>query len=108
MDSRTGSAVAKVVDAVQDDLTEITDLLSRCLVKMRELESHARGINGLGSTLKSKGNEVEQIVTVLRDESIRVAAKMLAEPKPIVTIVNEQHAADVRRARQTTHKEVGV
>lgn len=98
-DNRTGTAVQKVVDAVQEDVGEIVDLLSRGLGKMRDLEGHARGINGLASILKSKSAEVELIVSVLKEESERVASKMLAEPRVIRESVDEEKAAEVRAAR---------
>ena len=99
-DNRTGPAVQKVVDAVQEDIGEVVDLLTRGLEKMRDLEGHARGINGLASTLKGKGNEVEQVIAVLREESERVAAKMLAEPRAqIRESVDEVKLAEVRERK---------
>jgi hypothetical protein len=99
-DNRTGPAVQKVVDAVQEDIGEVVDLLSRGLAKMRDLESHARGINGLASTLKGKGNEVEQVIAVLGEESERVAAKMLSEPRPAITqTVDEAKLEEVRERK---------
>lgn len=90
----------KVVGAVQEDVAEIVDDLQRALDKMRELEGHAKGINGLASILKGKGNEVEQVIAVLKEESERVAAKMLAEPRsPIRESVDEEKVEQVRKAR---------
>ncbi|MEQ1573080.1 MAG: hypothetical protein ABL993_02430 [Vicinamibacterales bacterium] len=100
-DNRTGTAVQKVVDAVQEDIGEIVDLLTRGLAKMRDLEGHARGINGLASILKGKSAEVELIVSVLKEESERVASKMLAEPRAAIReAVDEEKAAEVRKARR--------
>lgn len=98
-DSRTGPAVQKVVDAIQEDVSEIVDLLERGLEKMRDLEGHSKGINGLAGLLKAKGAEIELVVGILREESVSVAKKMLSEPRPIRTHVDEEKAAEVRERK---------
>lgn len=99
-DSRTASAVAKVVSAVQEDIGEVIDLLTRGLEKMRDLEGHAKGINGLAGLLKAKAAEVELVISVLTEESESVAKKMLTEPrKEITQRVDEAQADAVRSAK---------
>jgi hypothetical protein len=101
-DNRTGPAVQKVVEAVQEDLGDAINLLQRGLDRMRELEGHAKGINGLASTLKAKSTEVELVISVLREESEGVAKKMLTEPRePIRQSVDHGKVEEVRASKAT-------
>lgn len=96
---RTGPAVQKVVEAIGEDISEIVDLLQRGLEKMRDLETHSKGINGLAGLLKAKGSEIELVIGILREESLSVAKKMLSEPRPIRQSVDEEKLAEVRERK---------
>jgi hypothetical protein len=70
------------------------------LAKSRELEGHAKGINGLAGILKAKGAEVELVISLLREESDSVAKKMLREPRDAITsTVDEAQAERVRKVK---------
>lgn len=98
--AHTGPAAAKLVEAVREDIGEVVDLLERALRKMREIEDEGRGVNGLATTMRTKGNEIEATIGVLNEESEGVAKKMLREPRePITQTVDEAQAERVRKAR---------
>lgn len=82
---RTGAAVGALVEAVQSDIGDGVADIRRGLDKLRALEAHARGINGLASTLRAKCKEVETAVDVLEEEAESVARKMMGEPKREIT-----------------------
>lgn len=104
-DNRTGPAVQKLVEAVQEDVSEALDLMQRGLDKIRVLEGQSKGINGLSGTLKAKGDEVALAITVIREEAEAVGKKMLREPKaPVI----HQHVDKERAAAVAAAKEMGA
>jgi hypothetical protein len=101
-DTHTGPAAQKLVDAVQEDLGEIVDLLDRALVKIRAVEVAGKGVNGLAATMKAKGGEIGLTIDVLKGEAESVAKKMLHDPRKtpaIVQMVDESKVADVIAAK---------
>lgn len=96
--TRTGPLVGKLVEGIQADISDAIEQLQGGLSKIRALESHTKGVNGLSATLKAKGNEVAQIIDVLEGECEGVAKKMLASaPKePITEHLNADHLAKVK------------
>lgn len=96
-DTRTGALVSKLVEGIQADIGDAVEQLQAGLSKLRALESHTKGVNGLSATLKAKGNEIAQIIDVLEGESDGVAKKMLsASPKEQITErVNTEHLTKV-------------
>lgn len=100
MSVRTGPLMAKTVEGIQADIHEAVEHLEAGLTQMRELESVVRGVNGLSSTLRTKGNEIEQVLDTLRSESDAVAKKMLGTAKePITERVDTAHLEKVSAAR---------
>lgn len=77
-DTRTGPLVGKLVEGIQADISDAIEQLEGGLAKIRALEAHTKGVNGLSATLKAKGNEIAQTIDVLRGEAEGVARKMLA------------------------------
>lgn len=102
MDNRTGPAVQKLVESIQEDTTEAVDLIGRGLDKLRTLEAQTKGINGLSGVLKAKGDEIGLAIGVVQEEAEKVAAKMLREPKPAKPIhqhVDTSKVAEVVAAK---------
>lgn len=99
--TRTGPLVGKLVEGIQADLADAVEQLQGGLAKMRALEGHTKGVNGLSATLKARGNEVAQIIDVLSGESESVARKMLGTgtKDPITERLNIEHATAVVAAR---------
>lgn len=99
--AHTGPAAQKLVEAVQEDISEVVDLLERALRKIREVEDEGRGVNGLATTMKGQGNAIQEAMRVIIAEAESVAKKMLrpAPPDPIVQTIDETKLADVRKAR---------
>ena len=95
--------MAKLVAGLQEDLQEIVESLRRGRDLARALEVDAKGVNGLSAFLKSKGNELDNIVSGLEDEAKAVERKMLVQSTtdPIKVTVNEGLKAKVldRKAR---------
>jgi len=98
---RTGSLVNQLISGIQADIADAIQQLEGSLATIRALEAHAKGVNGLASTLKSKGSEIEQIIDVLRSEAHGVARKMLGTPRePIIERVDVAHLDRVAAARK--------
>lgn len=96
-ETRTGPLEGKLVEGIQADIGDAVEQLQAGLSKLRALESHTKGVNGLSATLKAKGNEIAQIIDVLEGEQESVAKKMLSTaPKEQITEkVNADHLAKV-------------
>lgn len=96
--TRTGPLVGKLVEGIQSDISDAIEQLQGGLSKIRALESHTKGVNGLSATLKGQGNAIAEAIKVLTEESQSVGRKMLASaPKePITEHVNADHLAKVR------------
>lgn len=91
-ETRTGPLVGKLVEGIQADIADAVEQLDGGLRKIRALEAHTKGVNGLSATLKAKGNEIAQIIEVLTGESDGVAKKMIgATREPIAERVNADH-----------------
>jgi hypothetical protein len=98
--TRTGPLISQLITGVQADIGEAVEQLEGGLATIRALEAVTKGVNGLASTLRSKGNEIEQIIDVLRNESDGVPKKMLGTPlEPITEQVDADHRERVRAAR---------
>ena len=82
---RSAPLMARAVEVLADDFHHAADLLDEALAVIRELEPVARGINGISATLRAKGNEVETLIKVLRDEAHGLPRKMLP-PAPGVPL----------------------
>lgn len=107
-DTRTGPLVAKLVEGIQGDIADAIEGLASGLAKMRALEGHARGVNGLAATLKAKGAEVQLIINVLQSESESVAKKMLgAAREPITERVDTPLVIRVKDARRESDEREG-
>lgn len=99
-DTRTAPLVGKLVEGIQADIKDTVELLTAGLSKMRALEGHVVGVNGLASTLRGKGNEVQQVIEVLNAEAEAVAKKMLGRSNPTPTVfVNHELVSAVHAAR---------
>ena len=100
-ETRTGPIVVKLVAGLQEDLEEIAESLRKGRDLARGLESVARGVNGLSAFLKAKGNELDNILTGLEEESANVAKKMVGTPlTPVITTtVDLSHTEKVLRAK---------
>lgn len=99
-DTRTAPAVAKLVDAIQEDIQEARSHLDRGLAVLRALEPSARGINGLAAYLKAQGNALDEMLAGLESEAKNVETKMLGGSRPeIVTNVDAAQLEAVRAAK---------
>jgi hypothetical protein len=99
-ETRTGPLVGKLVEGIQADIGDAVELLAAGLAKMRDLEVHVGGLNGIASRLRARSSDVQQVVDALRVERDEVAKKLL--PKPPVEIterVNAVHLEAVRAAK---------
>lgn len=97
---RTGEAVAKLVDAIKEDFKRVTAHLREARALIGELESDAKGINGLSAFLKAQGNTLDKMADDLDAEAIAVEKKMVAPmAKEPVTIIHGEHAEKVRAAK---------
>lgn len=98
--AHTGPAAQKLVEAVQEDIAEVVDLLGRALKKMREIEEEGRGVNGLATTMKARGNLIDETINVLNGESDGVQKKMAGASRvEVVSHVDEAQAERVRAAK---------
>jgi len=98
-ETRAGPIVIKLVAGLQEDIQEIADLLSKARDLAKALEEVSKGVNGLSGFLKAKGNELENIVTGLREESANVERKMLGTRVEASTKVDHAHVERVTKAR---------
>jgi len=99
-ETRTGPLVGKLVEGIQGDIGDAVEQLAAGLAKMRALESHVGGINGLASTLRARSAEVQQVVDVLTAERDTVAKKLLPKaPVEMTERVNAVHLEAVRAAK---------
>lgn len=99
-DTRTGPAVQKLVDFIQEDLSEAAGHLQQGLDMVRALEGETRGVNGLSAFLKSQGNALEKMVSDMAEEAQSVAKKMLGSNRTeVVTVVNPELAEEVATAK---------
>ncbi len=105
MATRTADARKKWADALQADLGEIHELVEKACTLMREVEADTRGVNGLPSFLRSKGNELEQMAKDIRTELEDVPAKLSGEktkkrtPSIVERLGTAEHLAAVGEAR---------
>ena len=99
--TRTGPLINQLIMGIQADIADAVEQLEAGLAMIRALEAHAKGVNGLASILKSKGNEVEHIIDVLSNEADEVARKMLgASWEPIMEHVDAAHLERVAESRK--------
>lgn len=102
-DTRTGPLVQKLVDGLREDMAEAIEHLTRGLATLRALEGETKGVNGLASLLRSKGNELETVIGALEEERDAVPAKMLGGGRPeIVQTVDTEKLAQVRAAKEAS------
>ena len=99
--TRTGALMNQLITGIQADIADAVEQLEGSLATIRALEAQTKGVNGLASTLKSKGSEVEHIIEVLRSEAHGVAKKMLGTSRePIIERVDVKHLERVAQARK--------
>lgn len=99
-DTRTGPLVGKLVEGIQADIADAVEQLQGGLSKIRALESHTKGVNGLSSTLKAEASKLDQMIATLTDESEGVGRKMLGTGRePITEKVDPAHLERVTAAR---------
>jgi hypothetical protein len=99
--TRTGLLIDQLITGIQADIAEAVEQLEGGLGTIRALETHTKGVNGLASTLRSKGIAIEQIIEVLRGEADDVARKMLGTPRePITENVDIAHLERVEAVRK--------
>jgi hypothetical protein len=99
--TRTGPLIDELITGIQADIADAVERLEGGLATIRALETHTKGVNGLASTLRSKGIAIEQIVEVLRDEADAVARKMLGTPRESITEhVDVEHLERVAEVRK--------
>lgn len=98
--TRTGPLISQLITGVQADIGDAVEQLEGGLATIRALEAVTKGVNGLASTLRSKGSEIEQIIDVLRNESEGVSKKMLGTSRePMTEQLDADHLQRVRAAR---------
>jgi len=98
-DTRTGPLVKKLVDALQEDIAEVTEFLRKGREQMKLLEAETKGVNGMSAFLKSKGMELEKMIEDLNDEAAGAEKKMLGSPIVITTNVDKAHVERVAKAK---------
>lgn len=98
--TRTGPLIGKLVEGIQADIGEAVEQLQAGLSKIRALEAHTKGVNGLSSTLKAEASKLDQMISTLTDESEAVGRKMLGTGRePITEKVDAAHLEKVTAAR---------
>jgi len=98
-DTRTGPLVQKLVDALQEDIAEVVGFLQKGRDQIRLLEGETRGVNGMSAFLKSKGNELDKMISDLREEAGGAEKKMLGSPLVITTNVDKAHVERIAKAK---------
>ena len=100
MSTRTGPAVQKLVDGLQEDITEAVGYLAKGLELIRALQGETRGVNGLSPLLTGKGNELDNIIDGLTSECLEIEKKLLGTGRPeIVQKVDADLTEAVKAAR---------
>lgn len=98
-DTRTGKLVEQLVAAVQTDLDEAIVDLERGLTILEAMVADTKGVNGLSSFLKAQSNQLEKMISDIRDESEAVARKLFGTSRPeIVERVNLDKVEELREA----------
>lgn len=98
--TRTGPLIAQFITGVQADIADAVEQLEKGLATIGALEAVTKGVNGLASTLRSKGSEIEQVIEVLRNESDSVSKKMQGTSwEPMTEQLDADHLKRVRAAR---------
>lgn len=101
--TRTGPLVGKLVEGIQADISDAIEQLEGGLAKIRALESHTKGVNGLSGVLKAKGSEIQAAIDTLRGESAGIERKLLGTGRePINERVDATLAKKVAAARVET------
>ena len=102
--TRTGPLVAQLVEGVQADIGDVVDALRAALGKVRALEAHAKGINGLAGTLRAEAQKIDHAISALTEESASVAKKLLGTGRePVAERVDSEHLERVKAAREAVH-----
>jgi hypothetical protein len=98
--TRTRTAAATLVAAVQADIAEIVDALTVALEKARALQEAGAGVNGLETTCRAQSAAIKAVIDVYTEESADIAKKMLREPRePVSQWVDDAKVAEIRRVR---------
>ena len=105
--TRTGPLVKKLSDGIREDLEEAVAYFQRGLDLMRALEGETKGVNGLSSILKAKGDAVAMVITGLEEEAAGVEKKLLGTSRANKQRVDAEKVADVRAAIKEAAKEAG-
>lgn len=99
MSTRTGPQVKKLVEAIQEDLGEAREVLAKGREILGALEPDVRGVNGLSSSVRAWGQQVDKLLSDLEEEAEAVAKKMLGGGPKITQHVDTEHAKRVEEAR---------
>jgi hypothetical protein len=98
--TRTRTAAATLVAAVQADIGEIVDALTVALEKARALQEAGAGVNGLETTCRAQSAAIKAVIDVYTEESADIAKKMLREPRePVTQYVDTDRLEQVRKMR---------
>ena len=97
--TRTGPLVKKLSDGIREDLEEAVAYFQRGLDLMRALEGETKGVNGLSSILKAKGDAVAMVITGLEEEAAGVEKKLLGTSRAIKQRVDAKKIAVVAAAK---------
>ena len=102
-DTRTGPLVKRLVEGVQEDLTEIAQQVAEVRDRLVRLEGETKGINGLAASCRAWGQLLAKMHGDVEAEVEAVEKKMLGaaqEKEKIHEVVNIEHAESVRAARR--------
>lgn len=100
--TRTGPLVKKLSDGLREDLEEIGAHFQRGLDLMRAVEHETKGVNGLSSILRAKGDAVALVISDLNEEAAGVEKKLLGSARSITEHVDKEKVAEVASARSMT------
>lgn len=105
-DTRTGTAKTKLVEAIDGDLEELGEKLHTHRSTLSRLEEDGRGVNGLSSSCKAWGKQLDEILRGIEEEAERVKKLMLGTEHPeIKQSVDDGLKERVTEAKATEAKE---
>ena len=90
-DLRTESAVAKLVEGVEEDLGELGGMIERAKELMDALVEPTRGLNGLAPFLRGQSTLLNEMIENIKGESAAVRKNMLGTNSlPEVEVITGQ------------------
>ena len=96
VETHTEPQVRALVEAAQKDLRSAAESLGKGHEIIAALEVVAKGINGLASSCRGWGNQLQEILQQIEGESEKVEQKMLGNGRPeIKEHVDHDHAMAV-------------